>query len=60
MARTVRIEGTVTIKVEIDSGDFCEAVAPVFAKSNKHDVTVHFVGQGTIFTLTSDRGTDEK
>ena len=36
-----------------------EALAPVFADLNKYDATTHFVGQSTIFTLTSDRGTGE-
>jgi prophage maintenance system killer protein len=36
-----------------------EALAPVFADLNKYDVTTHFVGQSTIFTLTADRGTGE-
>ena len=36
-----------------------EALAPVFAELNKYDATTHFVGQSTIFTLTSDRGTWE-
>ena len=36
-----------------------EALAPVFAELNKYDATTHFVGQTTIFTLTSDRGTGE-
>jgi len=36
-----------------------EALAPVFAELNKYDATTHFVGQSTIFTLTSDRGTGE-
>ena len=35
------------------------ALAPVFADLNKYDVTMHFVGQSTIFTLTDDRGTGE-
>ena len=34
-----------------------EALAPVFADLNKYDATTHFVGQSTIFTLTSDRAT---
>jgi hypothetical protein len=37
----------------------CEALAPVFADLNKYDATTHFVGQSTIFTLTSDRATGE-
>ena len=36
-----------------------EALASVFAELNKYDATTHFVGQSTIFTLTSDRGTGE-
>jgi SnoaL-like domain len=36
-----------------------EALAPVFADLNKYDVTTHFVGQSTIFTLADDRGTGE-
>jgi ketosteroid isomerase-like protein len=36
-----------------------EALAPVFADLNKYDATTHFVGQSTIFTLTSDRATGE-
>jgi hypothetical protein len=36
-----------------------EALAPVFADLNKCDATTHFVGQSTIFTLTSDRATGE-
>jgi hypothetical protein len=36
-----------------------EALAPVFTELNKYDATTHFVGQSTIFTLTSDRGTGE-
>ena len=32
-----------------------EALAPVFADLNKYNATTHFVGQSTIFTLTSDR-----
>ena len=36
-----------------------EALAPVFADLNKYDATTHFVGQSTIFMLTSDRGTGE-
>ena len=35
------------------------ALAPVFAELNKYDVTTHFVGQSTIFTLTPDRATGE-
>jgi len=36
-----------------------EALAPVSADLNKYDATTHFVGQTTIFTLTSDRATGE-
>ena len=36
-----------------------EALAPVFADLNQYDATTHFVGQCTIFMLTSDRGTGE-
>ena len=36
-----------------------EALAPVFADLNKYEATMHFVGQSTIFTLTSDRATGE-
>jgi hypothetical protein len=36
-----------------------EALAPVFAELNKYDATTHFVGQSTIFMLTSDRATGE-
>ena len=36
-----------------------EALAPVLADLNKYDATTHFVGQSTIFTLTSDRATGE-
>src|SRR4030095_3474762 len=36
-----------------------EALAPVFAELNKYEATTHFVGQSTILTLTSDRGTGE-
>jgi hypothetical protein len=36
-----------------------EALAPVFAALNQYDATTHFVGQSTIFTLISDRGTGE-
>jgi ketosteroid isomerase-like protein len=36
-----------------------EALAPVFADLNKYDATTHFVGQSTIFTLTSVRATGE-
>jgi hypothetical protein len=36
-----------------------DALAPVFANLNKYDATTHFVGQSTIFTLTSDRATGE-
>ena len=36
-----------------------EAFAPVFADLNKYAATMHFVGQSTILSLTSDRGTGE-
>jgi len=36
-----------------------EALAPVFADLNKYAATQHFVGQSTILTLESDRGTGE-
>jgi ketosteroid isomerase-like protein len=36
-----------------------EALAPVFADLNKYDATTHFLGQSTILTLTSDKGTGE-
>jgi ketosteroid isomerase-like protein len=36
-----------------------EALAPVFANLNQYETTTHFVGQSTIFTLTSDRATGE-
>src|ERR1700689_3349064 len=36
-----------------------EAIAPVFADLNKYDATTHFIGQTTIFTLTTDRATAE-
>ena len=36
-----------------------DALAPVFADLNKYDATTHFVGQNTIFTLSTDRGTGE-
>lgn len=36
-----------------------EALAPVFADLNKYDATTHFVGQSTVLTLSSDRGTGE-
>src|ERR1700747_1183867 len=35
------------------------ALAPVFAELNKYDATTHFLGQSTIFSLTSDHGTGE-
>ena len=35
------------------------ALAPVFADLNKYDVTMHFVGQSTILSLTPDKGTGE-
>jgi len=36
-----------------------DELAPVFADLNKYHATTHFVGQSTIFTLTSDRATGE-
>ena len=36
-----------------------EALALVFADLNKYAATMHFVGQSTILSLTSDRGTGE-
>ena len=36
-----------------------EALAPVFADLNKYAATMHILGQTTILTLTSDRGTGE-
>ena len=36
-----------------------EALAPVFADLNRYDATTHFVGQSTIFSLSSDRATGE-
>ena len=36
-----------------------EALAPVFADLNKYAATMHFVGQSTIFSLTSDRAIGE-
>jgi hypothetical protein len=36
-----------------------EALAPVFAELNKYAATMHFVGQSTVLTLTSDRATGE-
>ncbi len=36
-----------------------EALAPIFADLNKYAATMHFVGQSTILTLTSGRGTGE-
>ena len=35
------------------------ALAPVFAELNKYEATTHFLGQSTIFTLTTDRATGE-
>jgi hypothetical protein len=34
-------------------------LAPVFADLNQYDATTHFVGQSTIFTLTTNRATGE-
>ena len=36
-----------------------DALAPVFADLNQYAATMHFIGQSTILTLTSDRGTGE-
>jgi SnoaL-like protein len=36
-----------------------DALAPVFADLNKYAATMHFLGQNTVLTLTSDRGTGE-
>ena len=36
-----------------------EALAPVFSDLNKYDATTHFIGQSTIFTLTTDRASGE-
>ena len=36
-----------------------EALAPVFAELNQYAATTHFVGQSTLFTLTTDRATGE-
>jgi len=36
-----------------------DALAPVFADLNRYDSTMHFIGQSTLFTLASDRGTSE-
>jgi SnoaL-like domain len=36
-----------------------EALAPVFAELNQYQATTHFLGQSTLFTLTSERATGE-
>ena len=36
-----------------------EALAAVFADLNQCDATTHFVGQTTIFTLTTERASGE-
>jgi hypothetical protein len=36
-----------------------DALAPVFADLNKYAATMHFLGQTTVLSLTSDRGTGE-
>jgi hypothetical protein len=36
-----------------------EALAPVFADLNQYAATMHFVGQSTILTLTTDRATGQ-
>jgi len=41
---------------ELNSRD---ALAPVFADLNKYVATMHFVGQGTILSLTPDKATGE-
>jgi hypothetical protein len=41
---------------ELNSRD---ALAPVFTDLNKYAATMHFVGQSTILSLTTDKGTGE-
>ena len=36
-----------------------QELAPVFADLNRYDATMHFVGQSTILSLTTDKGTGE-
>jgi SnoaL-like domain len=36
-----------------------EALAPVFTDLNKYDVTTHFIGQSTIYTLNGSRAIGE-
>jgi ketosteroid isomerase-like protein len=36
-----------------------EELAPVFADLNKYEATTHFLGQSTIFTLTSNQASGE-
>ena len=36
-----------------------DALAPVFADLNRYAATMHFLGQTTVLTLTSDRATGE-
>jgi hypothetical protein len=36
-----------------------DALAPVFADLNQYAATMHFIGQGTIFTLNADHATGE-
>jgi hypothetical protein len=36
-----------------------DALAPVFTDLNKYAATMHFVGQSTILSLTTDKGTGE-
>jgi len=36
-----------------------DELAPIFADLDKYHATTHFVGQSTVFTLTSDRATGE-
>jgi hypothetical protein len=45
-----------TVPTELHSR---EDLAPVFADLNQYAATMHFVGQSTILTLTSDRATGE-
>jgi hypothetical protein len=40
-------------------GAGAEVHARIFAALNQYDATTHFVGQSTVFTLTSDRATGE-
>jgi len=45
-----------TLSMDLHSRD---ALAPVFADLNQYAATMHFLGQTTILTLSSDRGTGE-